>query len=203
MVATRTGILGGTFDPPHLGHLVLAAAARRALGLDRVLFVPAGEPWRKQDREVTPAEARLRMLQAAVASLPWAEVSAVELERPGPSYSAETAQQLAVEGEGWWLILGADALSDLPHWHEPQTLLATLRLAVAGRDGLDDALEGVPEALLELVPDAADRIDRVPMPALRIASTDLRATVREGGATGHLVPQATRRVIDELGLYRA
>ncbi len=195
----RSGILGGTFDPPHLGHLALAAAARRELALDRVLFVPAGEPWRKRDREIAPAEARRRMVQAAIEPLAWARLSSVELDRPGPSYSAETARELAADGGEWWLILGADALADLPHWHEPATLLASVRLAVAARDPLD----GVPAALLELVPDAAARIDRVPMPELAVASTALRARVRDGRATQHLIPDATRRVIDELRLYRA
>jgi nicotinate-nucleotide adenylyltransferase len=199
MTATRSGILGGTFDPPHLGHLVLAAAARRELALDRVLFVPAGEPWRKSDREIAPAEARRAMVAAAIARLAWAELSTVELERPGPSYSAETARELAADGEEWWLILGGDALSDLPHWHEPAELLATVRLAVAARDDHD----GVADALLELVPGAAARIDRVPMSSLTVASTELRARVREGRSTLGLVPEATRAVVDELGLYRA
>ena len=199
MAATRSGILGGTFDPPHLGHLVLAAAARRELALDRVLFVPAGEPWRKRDREIAPAEARRVMVAAAIEPFAWARLSTVELERPGPSYSAETARELAADGGQWWLILGGDALADLLHWHEPAELLATVRLAVAAREHLD----ALPDALLELVPDAVARIDRVPMPALAVASTELRARIREGRATQHLIAEATRAVIDELRLYRA
>jgi nicotinate-nucleotide adenylyltransferase len=199
MAATRSGILGGTFDPPHLGHLVLAAAARRELALDRVLFVPAGEPWRKRDREIAPAEARRAMVAAAIEPLAWAQLSTVELERSGPSYSVETARELAADGGQWWLILGGDALADLPHWHEPAELLATVRLAVAARDDLD----AVPAALLELVQDAAARIDRVPMPALTVASTELRARIRERRATQQLIAEATRAVIDELRLYRA
>jgi nicotinate-nucleotide adenylyltransferase len=199
MAVTRSGILGGTFDPPHLGHLVLAAAARRELALERVFFVPAGEPWRKRDSEIAPAEARRAMVAAAIESLAWTELSTIELERSGPSYSVETAQQLAADGGEWWLILGGDALADLPHWHEPAALMATVRLAVAAREDFD----GVPDALLKLVPDAAARIDRVPMPSLAVASTELRARVREGRSTLGLVPEATRAVIDELGLYRA
>lgn len=202
MAVSRSGILGGTFDPPHLGHLVLAAAARRALALDRVLFVPAGEPWRKSDREIAPAEARRRMVQAAIEPLPWAALSTVELDRSGPSYSVETARELAADGGQWWLILGADALADLPNWHEPAGLLATVRLAVATREA-SDAGEALPEALLKLAPDAADRIDHVPMPSLAAASTELRQRVREGRATEQLIPQATRWLIDELRLYRA
>lgn len=196
---TRSGILGGTFDPPHLGHLVLAAAAREALALDHVLFVPAGEQWRKSDREIASAEARRRMVETAIEPLAWARLSTIELERSGPSYSAETARQLTADGGQWWFILGADALADLPHWHEPAMLLATLRLALARRE----SVAGVPAALLELAPDAAERIDPVPMPELTVASTDLRRRVREGRPTTHLIPQATRRVIDELRLYRS
>src|SRR5262245_14582205 len=133
----HTGVLGGTFDPPHLAHLVLAAAARRALNFDRVLFVPAGDPWRKADRGVTPAELRVRMVEAAIAPLAWASLSRIEVDRDGPSYAAETMEALAVEGgagDEWWFILGADALADLPHWHEPERLLAASRLALASRD---------------------------------------------------------------------
>ncbi len=96
MGAVKAGVLGGTFDPPHLGHLVLAAAARRALGLDRVLLVPAGDPWRKHDQTVSPTDLRVRMVRAATEPTPWLEVSTLEVERRGPSYSAET---LDIENE--------------------------------------------------------------------------------------------------------
>jgi nicotinate-nucleotide adenylyltransferase len=139
------------------------------------------------------------MVAAAIEPLAWAQLSTVELERSGPSYSVETARELAADGGQWWLILGGDALADLPHWHEPAELLATVRLAVAARDDLD----AVPAALLELVQDAAARIDRVPMPALTVASTELRARIRERRATQQLIAEATRAVIDELRLYRA
>jgi nicotinate-nucleotide adenylyltransferase len=203
----RTGILGGTFDPPHLGHLVLGAAAWRALDLNRVLFVPAGEPWRKQREQsqgeaISPAAARLRMVEAATAALPWAEVSTIEVDRAGPSYSLETVQALAAgdsDGEHWWLVVGADALEDLPHWHEPVRLVAAARFAVASRDGV---LAGAPAELAGLVPDIAGRIDAVPMPDLSVASTDLRDRVRGGRPTDVLLPQTVREVVDELGLYR-
>lgn len=198
----RTGVLGGTFDPPHLAHLVLGAAARRALHLDRVLFVPAGEPWRKADRGVTPAEVRVRMVEATIAPLPWAALSRIEVDRAGPSYAAETMEALAVEGEPsdeWWFILGADALADLPHWHEPDRLLAAARLAVAGRPS---EAQDVPAEVLVRFPGIEARIDHVPMPPLDVSSTDLRARVREGRSTAWLLPEAVRAILDRERLYR-
>ncbi len=196
---TRTGVLGGTFDPPHLAHLVLAAAAREALDLDRVLFVPAGEPWRKADREVTPAKLRFEMTVAAVEPYEWAEVSRIELDRDGPSYAAETMAALAADGEQWWFILGTDALADLPAWHEPLALIASARLAVAVRPPAEFV---VPAETVAALPGIEARIDAVPMVALDISSTDVRNRIRSGESTDVLVPEGVRAVIDRAGLYR-
>ena len=198
MGAVRTGVLGGTFDPPHLGHLVLAAAARQQLNLDRVLFVPARLPWRKMGREVSEAQVRLRMTEAAVAGFEWAVVSTLEIEREGPSYASVTMQALVADGGDWWFILGADALADLPNWYEPETLLEAARLAFAARDGATVVPFGVVAAL----PGIEARIDRLAMPNLDVSSTALRAQVREGQATEVLLPHVVRAVIDEAGLYR-
>lgn len=196
---SRTGVLGGTFDPPHLAHLALAAAAREVLHLDRVLFVPAGNPWRKADREVTPAAVRLELLRTAVAPLAWAEVSTIEVDRDGPSYSADTLETLAAAGGDWWFILGSDALADLPHWHAPERLLAAARLAVAVRP---PAALHIDEATRSMIPGIDARVDVVPMPALDISSTELRARVRAGRSTEVLVPEAVRTLIDAHVLYR-
>ncbi len=198
MGAVKVGVLGGTFDPPHLGHLVLAAAARRALGLDRVLLVPAGDPWRKNDETVSPADLRVRMVRAAAERASWLEVCTLEIERRGPSYSAETLVQLAAIGGEWWFILGADALADMPSWHEPARLTAAARLAIASRG--EDGIEVSP-ALEEVVPGVKERIDLVEMSELRVSSTDLRVRVRDGRPTEVLLPDAVRRVVDEAGLY--
>ena len=199
MGAVRTGVLGGTFDPPHLGHLVLAAAARRVLDLDRVLLVPAGDPWRKNQQIVSPADLRVRMVRAAAEPAPWLEVCTLEVERRGPSYSAETLVQLAATGGEWWFILGADALADMPSWHEPARLTKGARLAVASRG--EDGIEVSPE-LEAAVPGIEERIDLVAIFELRVSSTDLRARVRDGQPTEVLLPDAVRRVVDEAGLYR-
>lgn len=199
----RLGVLGGTFDPPHLAHLAMGAASRHALGLDRVIFVPAGDPWRKADREVTPSEIRVRMVRAAVAGLDWAEVSTVEVDRAGPSYITETLPLLAeLEGEdtAWWFILGDDALEDMPHWHEPDRLLELARLALVWRPR--GALV-VPEAVRARFPGIEDRLDVVAMAPLAVSATEIRARVREGRPTEVLLPEAVRAIVDELGLYRA
>ena len=195
----RIGVLGGTFDPPHLAHLVLAAAARRALQLDRVVLVPAGDPWRKADRAVTPARTRLQLVGAAAEGLAWAEVSAVEVEREGPTYTLDTFEELAAAepGAAWWFLLGEDALADLPHWHEPQRLVQRVRFGLAQRPGAEPAA-----GTLEVVPGLAGRVDLVPMPALNVSASELRRRVARGEPTAPGLPAAVRRLIDDLGLYR-
>ncbi len=196
----RVGVLGGTFDPPHLAHLALADAARIGLRLDRVLFVVAGDPWRKSDREVTPAGARVEMVRAAIEPFAWAKVSTVEVDREGPSYTAETLEALVRPGEDWWFILGADALADMPAWRDPGRIVACARLAVARRPNSDGAL--VTEALRSAVPGVEERIDVVSMSPLAISSTDIRGRVARGESTEFLLPPRVREVIDRLGLYR-
>lgn len=196
---SRTGVLGGTFDPPHIGHLVLGAAAMRSLQLDRVLFVPAGQPWRKAGRPVTEGQVRLRMLRAAVEHLDWAEVSGLEVERPGPTYAVDTLSELTDDGGEWWFIVGRDALEDMPHWKEPERLLELARLGVALRPPAD---EPVPPVAHERFPGIEQRVDVVEMPALSASSSDIRARVREGRSTQWLLPEAVQRVVDELGLYQ-
>ena len=195
----RNGVLGGTFDPPHLAHLVLAAAARRALQLDRVVLVPAGDPWRKADRAVTPARTRLQLVGAAAEGLPWAEVSAIEVEREGPTYTLDTFEELAAAepGAAWWFLLGEDALADLPHWHEPQRLVQRVRFGLAQRPGAEPAA-----STLKVARGLAGRVDLVPMPALDVSASELRRRIARGEPTEPRLPVAVRRLIDDLGLYR-
>ena len=196
----RLGLLGGTFDPPHRAHLVLAAAARDALDLDRVIVVPAGDQWRKSDRDVTSAEVRLALTRIAFEDLPWAEVSSIEVRREGPSYTAETLLSLQADGAhadaDWWFILGQDALVDLPHWHEPERIVALARLAVATRGDLEAAeIEAV-----EAVPALRGRIDEVPFEPLEVSATGIREQLAAGASSPDL-PDRVRAVIDELELY--
>ena len=198
MTAERAGVLGGTFDPPHLAHLVLAACARQQLSLDRVVFVPAGEPWRKSERHISAAAARLRMVRAAIDHTAWCEVSTVDIDRAGPTYSFETMRELAAAGGEWWFLLGADALDDMQHWLDPAALIATARLGVATRGG---ERVTAPEALRQRVPAIDTRIDVVRMSALDISSTALRRRIAHGERTEVVLDEAVRAIADELGLY--
>jgi nicotinate-nucleotide adenylyltransferase len=197
----RLGILGGTFDPVHRGHLALAAAAHEELGLDAVVFVPAGEPWRKVDRVVSSGDDRLAMLQRAVQGEPSFEVSTLELERPGPSYTADTLEALRDErpaGE-YFFVLGEDALGDLPNWRRPGRILELAKLAVARRaDTPPQELEGAEQRL----PGLMERVVRLEMPLMAISSSEIRDRVRRGLPVGDMVLAAVEGYIREWGLYR-
>jgi nicotinate-nucleotide adenylyltransferase len=201
----RLGVLGGTFDPPHVGHLILAEEARLALSLDQVLFVPAGAPWRKARRELSLREDRLAMVQLAVGDRPHFAVSILEIEREGPSYTAETLtalrNQFGLEAE-LFFIMGADSLTDFPHWRQPQRILELARLAVAERPDLEDA--GFGEALAdELATAMRARVVWLRMPRVDIGSTAVRDRVRQGLSIRNWVPSAVEDYIRQHGLYVA
>ena len=199
----RVGVFGGTFDPVHLGHLILAEEARCGLALDRLLLVPAAQPWRKSDRAVTPARHRLAMLRLAVADDPYFDVSTVEVERGGPTFTVETLAALRTElgpAVDLVFILGEDALLDMPHWHDPEGILRLARLGVAARGG------GPATDLTDLerrLPGVSSRVTVVPMPQVEISSTEVRRRVREGGSIRYLVPPPVQAYIAEHELYRA
>ncbi len=198
----QIGLLGGTFDPIHIGHLRLAEEAREQLGLDRVLFLPAPHPWRKAGRPVTPVEHRLAMVRLAIAGNAAFAVSTIELEQRGPTYTALTLAALRAElGDGVTLhfILGADALRDLPNWWEPGRIVALARLAVAARGRAP--LRGLAE-LDRRVPGLLAACERVGMPALAISSTDLRRRAAEGRSLRYLVPDAVVAYIAAHQLYQ-
>jgi nicotinate-nucleotide adenylyltransferase len=196
----RLGVLGGTFDPVHLGHLLLAERARDELALDRVLLVPAGDPWRKGDRPITPASHRLAMLRLAIAGTAEYEISTLEIERPGPSYTADTLEALSQQrpGEELVLILGEDALADLPNWHRPELIVQRATLAVARRPGCGEADV---EALERQLPGIAGRIRWLAMKAIEVSASDVRERVRSGRSVRSLVPAAVESYIREHGLY--
>jgi nicotinate-nucleotide adenylyltransferase len=196
----RIGVLGGTFNPVHLAHLVLAEVAREELRLDRVVFVPAGQPWRKSGREIASRSDRLEMLHLATADNPAFEVSSLEIDREGPSYTEVTLKALQGENPGaeLFFILGRDALTDFPHWHDPQRIAELATLAVAERD--DTALGGEGEADLS---GFHVRLCHLHMPRVGITATAIRENVREGRSIRYLVPDAVAAYIAERGLYRA
>lgn len=197
----RLGILGGTFDPIHHGHLVAAGEALHQLQLDLVLFVPAGEPPHKPTRPISPAHHRLRMIELAIAGKPCFALSRVDLDRPGPSYTVEMLDLLRIE---WgpdatiFFIEGTDSLNDMPTWFQPQRLIELCELAVVARGGLKVDISPLEEQL----PGLGDRLHWVEMPRLEISSSDLRARVRSGRPISYLVPPSVESYILEHGLYR-
>jgi nicotinate-nucleotide adenylyltransferase len=189
----RIGVFGGTFDPVHVGHLVAAVEARRALELDRVLMVVAGDPWQKRGNVAASAADRLAMVEAAVAEVEGVEACDLEIRRPGATYTADTLEALAREGRSLYLIVGADVAASLHTWTGVERIPALATLAVVDR-------AGVPPA-----PDPAGdgwRVERLSIPRLEISSTDLRARASRGWPLDGLVPPGAIRILRERSLYR-
>jgi nicotinate-nucleotide adenylyltransferase len=192
-----TGLLGGAFDPPHLGHLALADTARRRFELDRLVVVVTGSPPHKAVE--TDAELRHRLAEAAFAGRDWAEVSRLELDRDGPSYTVETARWAEEEyGEAIFLV-GADEFASFLTWREPREILRHVRLGVATRPGFP------PEALEAVLPELErpDRVELFEMTEWPVSSTEIRARVARGEPIDGLVPPRVAELIAELGLYRS
>ena len=189
----RLGVFGGTFDPVHNGHLAAAVNARRALGLDRVLVVPARDPWQKQDRALAPAEDRLAMLRAAMVDVDGLEVSRLELDRAGPTYTADTLEELHDQDPApdLFLIVGADAAADLSTWDRSDVLRELATIVIVSRADIDEPRS----------PGPGWRVEHVRMPALAISSTDLRRRVAAGEPLDGLMPSAAIRCLRERGLY--
>jgi nicotinate-nucleotide adenylyltransferase len=203
--AAGIGMLGGTFDPIHAGHLALARVALEQLGLERILFVPAGRPPHKRGRPITPPEDRLAMVELAIADEPRFGVSKIEIDRPGPSYTADTAEALVAERATddapvkLTVILSAESFADLPSWHEPARLLRLARIAVAPRPGHPPP---TPTWLAQRLHGFADRVDVLEGPHLDISATDIRARVADGRSIQGLVPPPVAAYIEAHHLYR-
>ena len=201
MSRDRVGIMGGTFDPIHLGHLVAADEARCQFGLDLVLFVPTGRPWQKPVG-VSPAEDRYVMAALATASNPAFEVSRIEVDEPGPTYTVDTLRRLRAElGEATRLffVTGADAVLQILTWREREQVLALAEFIAASRPGSE--LDGL-DTLLAALPAAAGRVHRMEIPELAISSTEIRARVARGAPFQYLVPDPVARYIEKRRLYR-
>lgn len=196
----RIGILGGTFDPPHNGHLIIAAEARRALDLARVYFIPARQPPHKLDQRISPLEDRLAMLRLAVDEHPFFPISLVEVNRPGPSYTVDTLRELRREflpSTELYFIEGMDSLAALPTWHRPQELIQLCYLAVLKRPGYEADLE----ALERHVPGVRARVVFIPAPEIEISSHEIQARCRAGQSLHDFVPLAVEQYIVEHRLY--
>lgn len=194
MSDARIGVMGGTFDPPHIGHLIVASEARWQLHLDVVRLVPAREPPHKPAGAPAPAARRVALLEAAVAGEPGLEVSRVELERPGPSYTADTLEAMAAAEPGaeLWFVLGADQLAGLPGWRDPRRILAAARLAVVPRAGHDARALAA-----RIAPGRADVLD---VPEIGVSSSLVRARLAAGEPIRFLVPAAVEESLRREGL---
>jgi nicotinate-nucleotide adenylyltransferase len=194
------GILGGTFNPPHIGHLVCAQEARAQLGLDRVVLMPVHTPPHKAALDDPGPEARLALCRAAVAVDEELEVSTLELDRGGASYTADTLRALhgLHEGDDLTFIVGGDMASSLPSWREPEAVLELARVAVAERE--EYRRQEIAERVGALR-GAAERIVFFTMPRLDISSSDIRARLAEGRPIRWLVPIAVADEIERRGLY--
>jgi nicotinate-nucleotide adenylyltransferase len=196
------GVFGGTFDPVHLGHLAVAGEVRDKLGLDEMIFIPAGQPWLKADSPVSPAVHRLAMVSLAIADNPHFKISAIEVERPGPSYTVDTMAALRHElgtEATLFFLLGSDALYELPQWKEPSRLVQMCRLVAFNRPGaappslkwLESAISGI-----------SQHITFVEVSQVDISATQIRQRAAQGASLNGLVPRAVEKYILEQGLYR-
>jgi nicotinate-nucleotide adenylyltransferase len=200
----RVGIFGGTFDPPHMGHLILAELARESARLDEVWFLPAPRPPQKEGQAVTRFDQRVEMLQLAVAGNPSFRIDEIEKERTGPSYTADTLAQLRQRhpGHTFFLLLGGDSLSDLPLWYQPKRIVEQAGLVVMERPGTAHPTAEQLRQSLALPPDAQLSLQFVPAPQIDIASRSLRKAVAEGRSVRYQVPSAVEAYIRQHHLYR-
>jgi nicotinate-nucleotide adenylyltransferase len=197
----RIGVFGGTFDPPHLGHLILASEARAQLELARLLWVLTAIPPHKLGQPITPVEDRLEMLERAIADEPAFEVSRVDITRPGPHYTADTLNLLHRENPGATLalLLGEDSLRDLVAWHEPiQVVAACDEIGVMRRPGVSIDLS----SLEHEIPGLSGKVRFVDAPLLEIASHEIRRRVAEGRPFRYYVPERVHQYIMQEGIYR-
>ena len=199
----RRGLLGGTFDPVHMGHLLLAQEVLWRLGLDEVWFIPTGLPWMKRDEPLTGSEDRRRMVELAIRDDDRFHLSAVELDRPGETYTVDTLEELRAgpmsEGE-LFFVMGVDTLHTMHRWKDPARILEMTRVVVALRPGHGGVDLHELEALDSQV---GERVLQVRMPLIEISGTELRRRVAAGEPVRYLVPDAVAAYIAERGLYGA
>jgi nicotinate-nucleotide adenylyltransferase len=195
----QIGILGGTFDPIHYGHLIIAEAAMDQLGLDRIEFLPANDPPHKPEGSVSPARHRAAMVQTAIDPVDYFELNCIEMERAGPSYTVDSLEQLVRERpqDSFWFIIGGDSLRDLPSWRSPERILELASLAVIDRPGAIYDLAG----LEGLVPGLRQRIALVEAPLIDISATLLRRRFAAGGSIRFQTPDSVIAYMTANGLY--
>jgi nicotinate-nucleotide adenylyltransferase len=197
----KIGVLGGTFDPVHSGHIKVAEAVTASLNLGEVIFMPAGQPWLKINNAISPAEHRLEMVRLAISGRDNFKLSAMETERPGPTYTADTMAELGRQlgsNDELFFILGWDNLSQLPQWHEPSRLIKLCRLVAVPR------VDFPPPDLTSLeaaIPGLSEKVILLDEPRIDVNASEIRQMVRDGLPIDNLVPQVVERYIKEHGLY--
>lgn len=195
------GVMGGTFDPIHNGHLAVAEEVRSRLDLDVILFMPAGQPWLKVDNPVSPAEYRVHMVRLAIADKPYLKLSTVEIERPGATYTvdtmAELQAQLGAEND-LFFILGWSSLAELPQWKEPSRLITLCHLVAVPRPGYP---RPDLKALEARIPGLSQRVILMDKPEIDISASEIRDRVARGLSITHLVPEPVASYIKEQKLY--
>ncbi len=181
----RVGILGGTFDPVHVGHLIIAEEALSQLALDQVLFIPTGQPWLKADQPLSAAEHRLKMVELAIASNPRMAVSQIEVDRSGPTYTVDTLEQLKIDlGEDvqLYFILGLDALEQFHRWKRPERIIELCNLAIASRPGFQNSR--ILDEQLGRLPKMGSKLTFVAAPIMDISGSSMRLRASEGRGVG-------------------
>jgi nicotinate-nucleotide adenylyltransferase len=197
----KIGVLGGTFDPIHNGHIVVAEEVRARLDLAEVLFVPAGQPWLKEDSPILAAEHRVQMIRLTIAEQPYFKLSTMEIDRAGPSYTVDTITELQAQisaGDELFFILGWDSLAQLPLWKEPSRLIKACRLVAVPRPGYS-----LPDlnSLEAAIPGLSRRLTLLEKPEVDISAMDIRNRVAQGLPIGHLVPEPVDEYIRQHKLY--
>jgi len=198
----KLGVLGGTFDPIHNGHLAVADEVRKRLELDEILFVPAGQPWLKAGKPLTEAEHRMEMVRLAIADRPYYKLSTMEIDREGPSYTVDTMSELKnqrADEDELFFILGWDSLAELPEWREPERIIRLCQLVAVPRPGYPRPDLKVLESS---IPGLNERVTVLDKPTVDISASDIRERVAKGLSISGLVPDAVARYIRENGLYR-
>lgn len=202
MTGERIGVFGGTFDPVHIGHLIVAEILCHELRLDGVHFLPAGRPPHKPEQQIAADHHRLAMLELALGDTPGFDINRLDLDRPGSSYTATTLEILRdamPRDNEMYFLMGQDSLRDFPRWRDPGKIARLARLGVALRPGVDIRINSIVQA----VPETAERIELVSVPLIGISSRDIRARIRSGGAYTFQVPTGVASYIQTHGLYSA
>ncbi len=201
MKPVRIGLFGGTFDPPHVGHLILAAEAQDQLRLERLFWILTPDPPHKQDQTISPLAFRLKLLTAAIEDNPFFELCRVDMDRPGPHYAVDTVQILKNQFPfaKFYYLIGGDSLHDLPTWYQPQRLIQLIEgLGVMRRPGDQVDLRD----LEQKIPGLIAKICFIEAPLLEISARQIRQRIAEGRAYRYYVPTAVYRLIEESGVYR-